>query len=161
MTREQYNQSVTDHSDAVYRFLLKNTKNEDSAKDLVQETYEKLWRNKQNVDYSKSKSYIFTTAYHSFIDFVRKNKRLTDIEAQKTDHYSTEEQYSDLHEILNFAIDKLPEVQKSVILLRDYEGYSYREIAEITNLTEAQVKVYIYRGRKFLQQYIGKMEAVI
>jgi len=45
--------------------------------------------------------------------------------------------------------------------LRDYEGYSYLEISEITGLTESQVKVYIYRGRKFLQQFIGKMETVI
>ncbi len=161
MNREDYNNAVSDFSDAVYRFLLKKTKDEDTARDLVQETYEKLWINKNKVNPEKVKSYIFTTAYHSFIDFVRRNKRFTDIDEQKMDKHSHNEQYSDLHEILNMAIDKLPDVQKSVILLRDYEGYSYLEIAEITGLTESQVKVYIYRGRKFLQQFIGKMEMVI
>ena len=67
----------------------------------------------------------------------------------------------DLQEILHRAVDQLPEVQKSVLLLRDYEGYSYREIEEITGLSEAQVKVYIYRSRIFLKNYIGTIDAVI
>lgn len=46
-------------------------------------------------------------------------------------------------------------------MLRDYEGYSYQEIGEITGLSESQVKVYIYRARVFLRKYIGKMEVVI
>jgi RNA polymerase sigma-70 factor (ECF subfamily) len=48
-----------------------------------------------------------------------------------------------------------------VILLRDYEGYSYQEIGELTNLGESQVKVYIYRARVFLKKYIGKIEVVV
>jgi DNA-directed RNA polymerase specialized sigma24 family protein len=46
-------------------------------------------------------------------------------------------------------------------MLRDYEGYSYEEIASITGLTESQVKVYIFRGRLFLKKYLGSIEAVI
>jgi len=46
-------------------------------------------------------------------------------------------------------------------LLRDYEGYSYEEIAEITGLSESQVKVYIFRGRAFLKSYIGNLESVL
>jgi len=70
-------------------------------------------------------------------------------------------QYSDLKEILNEALNKLPEIQKSVVLLRDYEGYSYEEIGEITGLKEAQVKVYIFRARTFLKNYIGSIEKVV
>ncbi|MEA3444640.1 MAG: sigma factor-like helix-turn-helix DNA-binding protein, partial [Bacteroidota bacterium] len=51
--------------------------------------------------------------------------------------------------------------QRSVVVLRDYEGYSYKEIAEITELSESQVKVYIYRARLFLKNYIGSTEAVV
>ncbi len=69
--------------------------------------------------------------------------------------------YSDLKEILNKAVEQLPDVQRSVILLRDYEGYSYREIGEIAGLSESQVKVYIFRARIFLKKFIGKPEVVI
>ena len=161
MTKEEYNISVDNYSDGVYRFLLKNCKDEDKAKDLVQDTYEKLWLKRKKVNFSKVTSYIFSTAYHSFIDLTRREKKSVDFETINTNEYKHDEQYSDLHDILNIAFDQLPADQKSVILLRDYEGYSYHEIAKMTNLSESQVKVYIYRGRKFLQEYICSVETVI
>jgi len=74
---------------------------------------------------------------------------------------SVNSHYSDLKEVLDEALNRLPEVQRSVVLLRDYEGYSYEEIGEITGLNESQVKVYIYRARVFLKNYIGQIERVI
>ena len=55
----------------------------------------------------------------------------------------------------------MSEIQRSVVMLRDYEGYPYDEIGEITGLSESQVKVYIFRARKALKQYIGKLEMVV
>jgi len=55
----------------------------------------------------------------------------------------------------------LPELQRMVLLLRDYEGYSYKEIGEMASLSESQVKVYIYRARVFLKKYIGKIEVLV
>ena len=95
------------------------------------------------------------------IDMIRREKKMRIIEETDLSAFSHRDQYSDLQEILHKAIDRLPHDQKSVILLRDYEGYSYSEIAEITNLSEAQVKVYIYRARLFLKNHIGKIEVVI
>lgn len=161
MTTEEYNKSVDTHSDGVYRFILKNIRDTDKAKDIVQDTYEKLWINVKNVNFEKVKSYIFTTAYHTMIDSIRKNKRIVNFEQADYTQYSTNQSYSDVGEILNKAIAKLPEDQRSVILLRDYEGYSYDEISEITGLSEAQVKVYIYRARVFLKEYIGSMSVIV
>ncbi len=161
MTVEEYNRCVEDHSDGVYRFILKNIKDSEKAEDIVQDSFEKLWRKIREVQYSKSKSYLFSTAYHTMIDVIRKDKRMEAFSPEKTEAISHEKQYSDLQEILHKALDNLPQVQRNVILLRDYEGYSYAEIGEITGLSESQVKVYIYRGRIFLKQYIGSMQAVI
>ncbi len=72
-----------------------------------------------------------------------------------------ESQYSDLNEILHSAIERLPDQQRTSLLLRDYEGYSYKEIGEITGQTEAQVKINIYRGRLALKSFIGKIETVL
>jgi RNA polymerase sigma-70 factor (ECF subfamily) len=63
--------------------------------------------------------------------------------------------------VLQRALELLPHDQKMVLMLRDYEGYSYEEIEEITGLSESQVKVYIYRARVSMKKYLGKMEAVI
>ncbi|NOZ46196.1 MAG: RNA polymerase sigma factor [Chlorobi bacterium] len=161
MLIEEYNRSVELFSDNVFRFILKNIRDEEKAKDIIQDTYEKLWVNVSKVNFEKVKSYIFTTAYHTMIDLIRREKKQVDFETVNVEKYAHSEQYTDLNELLHNAIEKLPEDQRSVILLRDYEGYSYQEIAEITNLSESQVKVYIYRGRMFLKNYIGSIEAVV
>ena len=161
MTPEQYNSCVDTHADGVYRFILHNTRDSEKAKDIVQDTYEKLWINAVNVTYEKSKSYLFTTAYHTMVDKIRREKKQGDWEEVDDSAHSHSEHYSDLKQILKEAVSKLPEIQRTVVLLRDYEGYAYDEIGEITGLTESQVKVYIYRARVFLKEYIGNMQNVI
>jgi RNA polymerase sigma-70 factor (ECF subfamily) len=163
MTVAEYNNCVDLHSDGLYRFLLKNVKDRDKAKDLVQDTYAKLWSKVDEVSYEKAKSYIFTAGYHTMIDQMRREKRHMDYQANemRTGMSSTSRQYTDLNEILNEALDRLPTAQKSVIMLRDYEGYSYEDIEKITGLNESQVKVYIYRARIALKDYLVKMEYVV
>jgi RNA polymerase sigma-70 factor (ECF subfamily) len=161
MSIEEYNQCVDLFSDNVYRFILKNIKDTEKARDIVQETYEKLWVKADSVNYERAKSYLFSAAYHTMIDMIRKDSRQVLVEEYHPSSHSHTEQYTDLNEVLHEALSKLPESQRSVIMLRDYEGYSYYEIAEITGLSEAQVKVYIYRGRMFLKNYIGKLETIL
>lgn len=83
------------------------------------------------------------------------------MEDHHTENVMHREQYSDLKKVLREALDTLPEIQRSVVMLRDYEGYSYEEIGGITGLNESQVKVYIYRARMALKQYIGSIENVV
>lgn len=161
MTAAEYNKSVDQYSDSIYRFILRNIKDRDKAEDIVQDTFEKLWRKVNEVSYEKVRSYLFTTAYHTMIDLIRREKKQGDFDSVTPEQHAHSNQYSDLQEILHIALDRLPEIQRSVILLRDYEGYSYQEISDITGLNESQVKVYIYRGRVFLKNFIGKIEAVI
>ena len=161
MNITDYNRCVDEYSDGLYRFLLKNIKDEEVARDLVQESFMKLWIKRKEVEDVKSKSYLFTTGYHTMIDYIRKNSRNVSYDTVEYREESYDKGYSDLKEILNEAVEKLPADQKAVVLLRDYEGYSYKEIADITDLTEAQVKVYIYRARLFLKKYIGSPDMVV
>ena len=65
------------------------------------------------------------------------------------------------NEVVNRAVSILPPIQKSIIILRDLEGYSYNEIGEILDLSESQVKVYLFRGRrKIKKQLKGLVELV-
>ena len=161
MTVAEYNTCARTHSDNVFRFLLKNTKDDAWASDLVQDAFEKLWRARTEIAFEKAKSWLFTTAYRMMIDQMRRKQK----QGQWTDEFEEKAgettQYSGLSEILNEALERLPSVQKQVILLRDYEGCDYKEIGEITSLSESQVKVYIFRARKTLKTYIGSLDQVI
>jgi RNA polymerase sigma-70 factor (ECF subfamily) len=161
MTRKEYNTTVDNFADGLYRFILKNMRDEDAAKDVVQDVFEKLWHKHENVQFEKAKSYIFTAGYRTMIDVFRKNKRSADFEEVPESSYAHSTQYSDLGEILERAVQKLPPDQRSAVMLRDYEGYSYQEIGEILSLNESQVKVYIFRARKTLQKYLKSVEAVL
>ncbi len=160
MTQKEYNKAVDEWSDNIFRFALKHLKNEMSANDIVQETFTKVWIKHEEINAEKVKSYLFTTAYHCIVDWVKKEKRGGDIE--HAEEFSTSQNINfNLQEVLEDALEKLPSIQKTVVLLRDYEGYNYAEIAEITDLTESQVKVYIFRARKGLKEYIKRMDLVI
>ncbi len=161
MTVKEYNNSVQEYADSVYRFIRGNLRDDDRANDIVQDSYEKLWRHVTEIEYPVVKSWLFSTAYHNMIDIIRKEKRMTLMEPEHEKEMLSESSYSDLNEILHEALERLPEQQKTSVLLRDYEGYSYKEIGEITGSSEAQVKINIYRGRLALKNYIRKIETVI
>ena len=161
MTVKEYNRSVEEYADSVYRFIRGNLKDEYRADDIVQDSFEKLWRHVSEIEFSVVKSWLFSTAYHTMIDIIRKEKRMTALEDSHEINLTYESQYSDLNEILHSAVKRLPDQQKTSVLLRDYEGYSYKEIGEITGQTEAQVKINIYRGRLALKNFIGKIETVL
>jgi RNA polymerase sigma factor (sigma-70 family) len=161
MTIAEYNAAVDAHADGIYRFALKHLRDEDLAKDVVQESFARLWVKVDQVEAAKVKSYLFTTAHHAMVDEVRKGSRSTRMEEHHDNLRSVTQHQPDLKEVLDSALAMLPPIQRSVVLLRDLEGYSYEEIAELTNLNLAQVKVYIYRGRTALKEYIGQLDLVL
>jgi RNA polymerase sigma-70 factor (ECF subfamily) len=161
MTEREYNECVNQYADNVYRFIVKNLRHEEDARDIVQTAFEKLWRNREAVESAKSKSYLFTVAYNQMIDHIRKVKRI-----QLKDEFSEDgrAQYqsgnSNLKQTLMEALNRLNETQKSLVMLKDYEGYSYEEIGGIMGLNESQVKVYLHRARQSLRNYLVSPENV-
>jgi len=161
MTEREYNDCVNMYADNVYRFIVKNLRHEEDARDVVQTAFEKLWRNREEVDATKSKSYLFTIAYHQMIDHIRKVKRISLREEFNEDVRVQHRPANNLKRVLEEALNRLNDTQKSLVLLKDYEGYSYEEIGQIMNLNPSQVKVYLHRARVALKEYLVKMENVI
>ena len=161
MTEKDYNECVRQYADNVYRFILKNLRHEEDSRDVVQTAFEKLWRNRQEVDAVKSKSYLFTVAYHQMIDHIRKVKKIQLKETFREDARITDKPANNLKKVLEQALETLSETQRSLVLLKDYEGYSYEEIGTITGLNESQVKVYLYRARIQLKNYLVSPENVM
>jgi RNA polymerase sigma-70 factor (ECF subfamily) len=161
MTVSEYNQSVKDFADRLYRFALKNLNDPDLAKDFVQDAYEKLWMKIDQVDAQKVKSYLFRTVVNAQIDRSRRAKLQQNHLASIDVHQTEEQSPFDVQEKIDEGVSRLTEIQRTVLTLRDYEGYTYHEIAEMTGLSEDQVKVYIFRARRFLKAYIGQVEVLI
>ncbi|HRF27624.1 MAG TPA: RNA polymerase sigma factor [Ferruginibacter sp.] len=161
MTEREYNDCVKLFADNVYRFILKNLRHEEDARDVVQSAFEKLWRNRQEVEGDRMKSYLFTIAYNQMIDHIRKNKRVSLKDEFRDTDRGVQTQQPMARRVLDEALAQLNETQRSLVMLKDYEGYSYVEIGQITGLNESQVKVYLHRARLQLREYIVKMENVL
>jgi RNA polymerase sigma-70 factor (ECF subfamily) len=160
MTEREYNECVNTYADNVYRFIVKNLRHEEDARDVVQTAFEKMWRNRDEVDATRAKSYLFTVAYHQMIDHIRKVKRVALKEEFSEGMKIQDRPVNNIKKVLEEALSRLSETQRSLVLLKDYEGYSYEEIGQITALSESQVKVYLHRARVQLKEYLVKIENV-
>ncbi len=155
MTDKDYNDCVDNFADGVYRFIVKNIRHTEDAQDIVQSAFEKLWVNRAQVLPEKAKSYLFTVAYHQMIDHIRKSNKMPLAEETFVPHEPINQAQAELKQLLMRAVNQLNPTQKSLVLLKDYEGYSYQEIAEIMNLSDSQVKVYLHRARLILKNKLS------
>jgi RNA polymerase sigma factor (sigma-70 family) len=155
MTDIDYNDCVDNFADGVYRFIVKNIRHTEDAQDIVQSAFEKLWVNREQVLPEKAKSYLFTVAYHQMIDHIRKSNKMPLSDEASIPHQPINQAQTELKELLMRAVNELNPTQKSLVLLKDYEGYSYQEIAEIMNLSDSQVKVYLHRARIILKNKLS------
>ncbi|HNF72379.1 MAG TPA: RNA polymerase sigma factor, partial [Chitinophagaceae bacterium] len=155
---KEYNQTVTQHADHLYRFVLKNLGHADDSKDVVQNAFEILWNQRDQVAAENAKTFLFTVGYRKMIDALRKTRK-TELKEEWPEQLSgyTETRHTGLKAQLHKALETLPAIQKQLILLKDYEGYSYEESAKITGLNEGQVKVYLFRARNTLKKQLSSV----
>lgn len=162
MDRSQFNQCVEQYADRLFRFAFSSLRNREEAEDVVQESFARVWEKRGDVDFAKAKSYLFTTAHHAMIDEVRHRQHFASTEEPLPTEAKTEQNlYPDVNDILHKALATLPEAQRNALLLRDYEGYSYQEIGDITGMSEAQVKINIFRARTALKNKLKSIDNLI
>ena len=158
MEINEYNTCVQEWGDALFRFACKSTGNPDDAHDVVQNSFEVLWQKRKEVMPGKAKAFLFQVAYNQSVDNYRKRSRISYTEAPEE---SMTPGNPDLKRVLDGALAQLDDQSRALVLLKDYEGYRYEEIAQITGLSDAQVKVYLHRARKVLKDYLVSVENVI
>ncbi len=155
MKATEYNQCVQLYADRLYRFAHSQLSDGMEAEDVVQLVFERLWKRHGSVDFKAAKSYLFTSVNRACIDVFRKRKtqRQAAEEMPATESMTFRDGLED-RQLIEEMLKKLNDRQKTLILLRDYEGYSYKEIAKLTELTESQVKINLFRARKKLQFFL-------
>ena len=144
--------------DALFRFACKTTGNRDDAHDVVQNSFEVLWVKRKDIMPAKAKAFLFQVAYNQSVDNYRKRSRISYTDAPEE---SMTPRNPDLKKVLDNALAQLDEQARALVLLKDHEGYRYEEIAQITGLSDAQVKVYLHRARKVLKDYLVSVENIL
>ncbi len=141
--------------DMVYRVCFRVLNNEEMAKDCMQTTYYKMYSKKGFKGNSSRTTYLYRIAYNTAIDMIRKNKNHSDAPIDTLIHYKGREDKIELKVIMESLIDKLPERQKEIILMRFYADYSIKEIANKLDLSEGTVKSNIFFAIENLRKIIG------
>src|SRR5690606_21979141 len=157
MTPKEFNKCVDEHADSLFRYCIGLTRNQADADDLVQTSFRKLWENRENLESKVARSWLFRTAYRSMIDEYRKVKREREYRNLQVERKMEFQSSIEEKDLVRKALAVLTDEQKNLILLRDYEGYSYEELCEITGMSMPNVKTTLFRSRKKLKEKLLEM----
>lgn len=160
MNKSDYNRAIDDYARRVHVFVFRLVKNHEDTNDVVQDAFEKLWIHREQVEVEKVKAWLFTTAYNLALNFIKKKRPEYLEDAYYNEPLSSGASY-ELRDTLDKVMEFLPPMQKSIILLRDMEGYAYEEIADILKISESQVKVYLFRGRQRIKNLLKDLTVLV
>lgn len=158
MLKATYTNLVNTVSDKLYRYILSQGVETSEAKDVMQNCFEALWKSKVE-EIGEGERYLFGVAYKQCAEYWRQKHKKGKLDIEIEHMVSFDSNMS--QNIISRALSILTEQQKSLVILKDVQGYSYEEIATITDLNASQVKVYLHRARLALKNFIVKLENVI
>ena len=166
MSLEAFKARVLPVKDKLYRYTLRILKNEDEAKDVVQETLIKVWNKRDEMHaYENMEAWCIRVARNLALDKLKSkhNKSVDidnayDLQSSSQSPYSSTEENDTMSSIQHF-INQLPDMQKQVIQLRDIDGFSYKEISDILKQNLNSVKVNLFRARKQVREQLIQVNA--
>ncbi|MCF6361368.1 MAG: RNA polymerase sigma factor [Cyclobacteriaceae bacterium] len=166
MSLEAFKTRVLPVKDKLFRYTLRILKNEDEAKDVVQETLIKVWNKRDEMHaYENMEAWCIRVARNLALDKLKsKHNKSVDIDNAYNLQSSTQSPYSsaeqsDTMSSIHHFINKLPNLQKQVIQLRDIDGFSYQEISDILKQNLNSVKVNLFRARKQVREQLIQVNA--
>lgn len=143
-----YTNIVRENQSGLMRYALNFLGSVDDARDVVQDVFEKLWIHAERIEVEKAKGWLYTCAHNTMLNFIKRRNRLSYVQSIQLDAGSSVDRFSfESNEIIEKTVSMLPPLQKSILLLRDLEGYTYEEIGDLLELNPSQVKVYLFRAR--------------
>jgi RNA polymerase sigma-70 factor (ECF subfamily) len=160
MTKDQFVNEVVVFGDKMYHIAFRILENSESAKDVLQESFLKLWEKRNEISrYRSIEAYVITVVKNKCLDKLRLAKQTVDInsihaEINKPDFdYEHKESANEINKI----IQTLPKQQKKIIELRDIEGLEYEEIAEFLDMSVNNIRVNVSIARKKIKEELEKI----
>ena len=167
MKKISFRNDVLPLKNQLFRLALRITLNREEAEDIVQDTLIKVWNNRDRWEELDSiEAYCYTITRNLSLDRLKRQENQTaslddDTVTEQADHSSDPSEkmiQEDRMERVREIVDTLPEKQRSCIQLRDFEGKTYKDIANVLEITEEQVKVNIYRARQAVKQKFQEID---
>ncbi len=165
MEIEEFKEKVLPARDKLYRYAYFLLKNEEDAKDVVQDVLLKIWDDRHKRKFDNIEAWAITLIKNRTMDKLRKKKKnysneddlltLSDRAPTPEQQHATNQMYAHLQD----QVKRLSAKQQDIFHLREIEGKSYQEISEQLDLDVSQVKVYLHRARKFLKDKLFKIES--
>lgn len=166
MKNISFRNDVLPLKDVLYRLALRITLKHEEAQDIVQDTLIRVWSKRDEWDSIESiEAFSLTICRNLALDRIKlkanSNESLDSIHIDAPDTNGTpydQMLQKDRIELVRRMVNSLPEKQRSCMQLRDFEGKTYKEIAEILNISDDQVKVNIFRARQAIKQKYQQIE---
>lgn len=159
MENISFRTTVLPLSDRLYRLALRITMNKAEAEDVVQDTLLKVWECREDWNQINNlEAFAIATCRNRALDVTKRAGRDTE-NLDEMAHFSSQTPHEQLEareeiSLVRRLMDSLPEVQRTIMLLRDIEGKTYQEIAQTLDISETQVKVYLHRARTKIKEWI-------
>ena len=145
------------YSEEVYRFAFWLSGDRDEAKDIASETFLRVWTAKAEIRLESVKAYLLAIARNIYLHEKRKRGRQTTIGEEVEDRARRPDQSAEVNADLELtlkAIQTLPEIDRTILIMRGEEGLPYEEIARLTGLSLSAVKVRVFRARLKLTEML-------
>lgn len=145
-------------ADEATRFAVRVCGSQADAEDAVQEALAALWKKHGEVEPEGAKPYLLGATWRQLMMLFR--RRTTErgyTQSLPADTVAPANESFDLRDALQRSMQTLQPQQRAILELRDVQGYSYREIGELTGLTVDQVQVYLFRARVKMRKQLNEM----
>lgn len=163
MVAKDFKKEVLPISSKLLRFATQFLKDEEEAKDVVQDVFLKLWQKKEHLaEIENIEAFAVRMVRNRCLDILRANKTITfDLDSRKNIPEETIDvhlklELSETAQTIKELINELPGLQRQVMYLRDVKQYSYEEISGITELNANAIRVNLSRARKKVRDELLK-----
>lgn len=163
MDAETFKKEFLPYHQKLYRIAYRIVQDTASAEDMVQDTFIKLWNKREDMsNIENTEAFAIIILRNTCLDFLRRTKNEYhleyDMEIPETASLSKEIDQRDEAQNIKYLINKLPDQQRQVMMMKHWDGYSDEEIEQATGLSGGNIRVILSRARKTIREQFFKIE---